>query len=94
MHCECDGVMVYWTRRIAAMSTAVYIEAVRNAAARDAAIRDAAARDAAIRDAAARDAAIRRRSTGVLFSGLFVLKFSGVCINDEKRRGLCVFVNT
>ncbi len=84
MHCECDGVMVYWTRRIAAMSTAVYIEAVRNAA----------ARDAAIRDAAARDAAIRRRSTGVLFSGLFVLKFSGVCINDEKRRGLCVFVNT
>ena len=86
------------------MSTAVYIEAVRNAAARDAAIRDAAARDAAIRDAAARDAAIRdaaardaairRRSTGVLFSGLFVLKFSGVCINDEKRRGLCVFVNT
>lgn len=79
MHCECDGVMVYWTRRIAAMSTAVYIEAVRNAA---------------IRDAAARDAAIRRRSTGVLFSGLFVLKFSGVCINDEKRRGLCVFVNT
>lgn len=84
MNCECDGVMVYWTRRIAAMSTAVYIEAVRNAA----------ARDAAIRDAAARDAAIRRRSTGVLFSGLFVLKFSGVCINDEKRRGLCVFVNT
>lgn len=79
MHCECDGVMVYWTRRIAAMSTAVYIEAVQNAA---------------IRDAAARDAAIRRRSTGVLFSGLFVLKFSGVCINDEKRRGLCVFVNT
>ena len=71
------------------MSTAVYIEAVHNAAARD-----AAARDAAIRDAAARDAAIRRRSTGVLFSGLFVLKFSGVCINDEKRRGLCVFVNT
>ena len=61
------------------MSTAVYIEAVRNAAARD---------------AAARDAAMRRRSTGVLFSGLFVLKFSGVCINDEKRRGLCVFVNT
>ena len=57
MHCECDGVMVYWTRRIAAMSTAVYIEAVRNAA--------------------ARDAAIRRRSTGVLFSGLFILKFSG-----------------
>lgn len=49
------------------MSTAVYIEAVRNAA----------ARDAAARDAAARDAAIRRRSTGVLFSGLFILKFSG-----------------
>lgn len=72
MHCECDGVMVYWTRRIAAMSTAVYIEAVRNAAARD-----AAARDTAVRDAAARDAAIRRRSTGVLFSGLFILKFSG-----------------
>lgn len=71
------------------MSTAVYIEAVQNAA-----IRDAAARDAAIRDAAARDAAIRRRSTGVLFSSLFVLKFSGVCINDEKRRGLCLFVNT
>ena len=67
MHCECDGVMVYWTRRIAAMSTAVYIEAVRNAA----------ARDTAVRDAAARDAAIRRRSTGVLFSGLFILKFSG-----------------
>lgn len=79
MHCECDGVMVYWTRRIAAMSTAVYIEAVRNAVARD---------------AAARDDAMRRRSTGVLFSGLFVLKFSGVCINDEKRCGLCVFVNT
>lgn len=67
MHCECDGVMVYWTRRIAAMSTAVYIEAVRNAA----------ARDAAARDTAVRDAAIRRRSTGVLFSGLFILKFSG-----------------
>lgn len=54
------------------MSTAVYIEAVRNAAARD-----AAARDTAVRDAAARDAATRRRSTGVLFSGLFILKFSG-----------------